>query len=377
MSRLNATIKLVVLLGDAIFLILAIGLIILSGMANSGKITELNFDLAKRLASVVLLASIVLLSMTIYGCCGSLNQTVRNGFCSGRRSLCFHQLILIVILIVSIVQTSSLERRETSVKMVIDNQEQFTSYDSFETQLDAFFNREYFDRTCPDTEQSQGAVSGGGNHLVMQWVDDYCPDIMRSQECLNMACTYITKADDKTTNLLCPNQNQCINQGLTESCPYYQCRIPILGKVKDILSPTLLILRSLSILSGIMVTFTCLLICYNPRDDIEIELLKTGVMTEEDVENIRRLKRSCSSGSSSRKFSYEKGTRDSKYRTHSINLDALHQQQAQGMDATRSVGDGGGSGSYYYGRRNGSSISRNKNKRKIHPTVAKARISPA
>jgi hypothetical protein len=244
--------------------------------------------------------------------------------------------------------------------MVIENQELFTSYDSFEMKQDAYFNREFFDSMCPGTKQSQ--VTGGGNHFAIQWVDEYCPDTMRSQECLNTACTYNSNMDDPSLSL-CPNQNQCINQGLTQNCPYYKCRIPILGKVKDILSPSLLILRSISILSGMMVICTCLLICYNPRDDIEIELLKTGVMTEEDVENIRKLKRSCSSGSSSRKFSYEKGTRDSKYRTHSINLDALHQHQAKGTDATSSVVDG--NGGHYYERRNSSRSSRNKNKRNL------------
>jgi hypothetical protein len=387
MSRLNATIKLVVLLGDAVFLILSIGLMILSGLTNSGRITELNFDLAKRLASIVLLASIILLSLTIYGCCGSLNQTVRTGFCSGRRSLCFHQLILIVILVVSIVQTNLLERRETSVNMVIENQEQFTSFDSFEIKLDAFFNREYFDSVCPGTTQSQGT----GNHFAIKWVDEYCPHTMRSQECLNVACKYNSNSSTNTlASVLCPNQDRCINQSLTKSCPYYKCRIPILEKVKDILSPTVLILRSISILSGIMVICTCLLICYNPRDDIEIELLKTGVMTEEDVENIRKLKRSSSSGSS-RKFSYEKGTRDSKYRTHSINLDALH-QQAKRMDANSSV-YGGSGGNYerrsvvddaedHYNdgmrrpiRRSSSHSSSRNNKRKIHPIVT--RIPPA
>ena len=44
------------------------------------------------------------------------------------------------------------------------------------------------------------------------------------------------------------------------------------------------------LLSSIMLILSCLLICFNPRDEIEVELLKTGVMTEEDVEAIRRLK---------------------------------------------------------------------------------------
>lgn len=39
-----------------------------------------------------------------------------------------------------------------------------------------------------------------------------------------------------------------------------------------------------------MLVLSCLLICFNPRDDIEIELLKSGVMSEEDIEAIQRLK---------------------------------------------------------------------------------------
>ena len=41
-----------------------------------------------------------------------------------------------------------------------------------------------------------------------------------------------------------------------------------------------------------MIIFTVLLICYNPRDDIEIELLKTGVMTQQQMESIRELRTS-------------------------------------------------------------------------------------
>lgn len=61
------------------------------------------------------------------------------------------------------------------------------------------------------------------------------------------------------------------------------------------------------------------MICYNPRDDIEIELLKTGVMTEEDVETIRKLK-------SQRNFSYEKGNEKGR---KSIDLDTILETRSQ------------------------------------------------
>lgn len=45
-------------------------------------------------------------------------------------------------------------------------------------------------------------------------------------------------------------------------------------------------------LSTLMLVLSCLLICFHARDEIEIELLKAGVMSEDDIEAIRRLKES-------------------------------------------------------------------------------------
>jgi len=42
----------------------------------------------------------------------------------------------------------------------------------------------------------------------------------------------------------------------------------------------------------IMLVLSCLLICFNPRDDIELELFKSGVMDEEDILAIQRLRES-------------------------------------------------------------------------------------
>ena len=52
--------------------------------------------------------------------------------------------------------------------------------------------------------------------------------------------------------------------------------------------------------SGLMIIFTVLLICYNPRDDIEVELLKTGIMTEQEMQSIREFR-------ASNKLSFSKG----------------------------------------------------------------------
>jgi hypothetical protein len=59
-------------------------------------------------------------------------------------------------------------------------------------------------------------------------------------------------------------------------------------------SPAKLAAEFVCLLSAVMLILSCLLICFNPRDDndIEIELLKSGVMSEEDIDAIRRLRES-------------------------------------------------------------------------------------
>jgi hypothetical protein len=56
--------------------------------------------------------------------------------------------------------------------------------------------------------------------------------------------------------------------------------------------PAKLAAEFVCLLSVVMLILSCLLICFNPRDDIEIELLKSGVMSEEDIDAIRRLRES-------------------------------------------------------------------------------------
>lgn len=54
--------------------------------------------------------------------------------------------------------------------------------------------------------------------------------------------------------------------------------------------PLLICAKVLCIFSATVSIFQCLLICYNPRDDLERELLKAGVITERDIHSIQRLK---------------------------------------------------------------------------------------
>ncbi len=119
MSRLNATIKLVVFLGETFFLLVSIFCTIASSIVYSGKILSLDFSSARQTAFKVLLLSCTVLFCTVIGCCGVANQLVRRGHCHGRRILCLHQFLLITVLVSSISQASTLRKREMSLKLVM------------------------------------------------------------------------------------------------------------------------------------------------------------------------------------------------------------------------------------------------------------------
>jgi hypothetical protein len=360
MPRLNASIKLVVLVGDILFLLLSLIVIVGASIITSEKIVALKFlNSFQKMATLVLILAIATFLTTLYGCCGSLNQTLRKGCFSGRRALSIHQLLLITILIASSIQVSELERRVASVRIVVDDKSRF--YNSFEESLNYHFNQVYFDTMCSNSNVDNGDADvegAGSSQFAMDWIDKTCPSTMTSNQCS-------TVCDSP-----CPDPYLCLEQGLTKSCPYYQCRSETLRKVVNILLPTIAFLRLISIISATMIIGTCLLICYNPRDDIELELLKSGVMTEEDVNAIRKLKSMGVHSSGRTQFSYDKGRKSAGLRT-SINLDALHEEtnhQNQnlfgvGGGGNANAGDGGNHGNY---RRK--TMKRNNNGR-IRPTA--------
>ncbi len=331
MSRLNGTIKILVLLGNTLFLVLALAVASVSSMIYSGELIALNFDSAKRVAIKILFIAITFIVFTISGCCGAFNQTVREGLCSGRRTLSIHLLILIVICATSTIQVEELKRREVSLNFVINTEDKLKPIDLFESKLGHYFNQAYFEINKESQER-----------FLSQWIDEHCPERLSQfgqgeKSFCDQTCHLRLSEEVWDEEVCCPSREVCFNLQLDKACPYFSCRIAILEEFLSMIHHALVFFRLVSVFSAMMVSLTCLLICYNPRDDIEIELFKTGVMTEEDVRTIRRLKRS--SGSN---FSYEKGKN-----VHSINLDQLHQQkekdesrfsQASRRSATRSTG---------------------------------------
>ena len=215
------------------------------------------------------------------------------------------------MLITSVLQVEELQKIDLSIDMVINESEtRFMSYDSFERRIDQYFNQVYYKTICTLTTNDQ-------NELLIDWIDENCPVVGTMDKKI---CESSEEQIMKTCETSCRRVDSSLHSSCLK-CPYNQCRIEVLDEVQKLIHSLLIFLRLISIISAIMVTLTCLLICYNPRDDIEIELLKTGVMTEEDVDAIRKLKKS-----SGRNFTYDKGNAKYKH-VNNINLDMLHQQK--------------------------------------------------
>ena len=124
-----------------------------------------------------------------------------------------------------------------------------------------------------------------------------------ARETCDTSCSSLQHGVAWNETYCCPDERLCYGEGDAEledahggsgsksgPCPYHQCRVPVLREIHSYVRPASRILTFIAYLSGMMIILTCLLICYNPRDEIEVELLKTGVMTDSDLQTIRKLK---------------------------------------------------------------------------------------
>lgn len=293
---LNATIKLFFCWGELFFVLVSLLFVIFSGLVSIGKIAALSFPAARTMANWVLVLSSAVLLCTGFGCLGSVRQTLRRGCCTGRKMLCGHQLLLLFVVLFSISQYEWLNKREQSLKLVIGDHTSYPEYDGFERRISKYFNSAYFDSLCSDDPSTA---------WLLNFVDKRCPDSQmmgqefcalsetRKKNC-DTSCAATQDFNEVTSRDLlncCPSEELCKN-GNEISCPYHRCRVQILEELDLWVRPSKVASQFVLVLSTLMLILSCLLICYNPRDEIEMELLKTGVMTTEDVEAIRRLKES-------------------------------------------------------------------------------------
>ena len=218
-----------------------------------------------------------------------------------------------------------IQRREKSINIVVSSVDQYPIFDSFERRLNRYFNEAYFKANC---------VEDSSNTWIMKWVNNHCPSTMTQKVCAlsdvkKKSCNTRCNNPVWTAQRCCPSQELCaINPDLNKACPYRQCRVQVLSKLRsNIIKPTTLFVKFLAFYSLIMVVCTCLLICYNPRDEIEVELVKTGVMTDEDIEAIQKLKKE-------RQFTlFANGAGN-----HAIDLDTIHHTVRQAASTKKKLG---------------------------------------
>jgi hypothetical protein len=293
MSRLNAIIKLLFCSGEMVFVLASFAFLVGSGLVSMGRIAALSFPAARETAMWVLALSSMLLVCTCFGCLGAIRQTLRRGCFSGRRMLFMHYLIVLTGMIFSVSRYEWLVKREQSMKLVISNPASYP-YDAFERRISGYFNNAYFDSLCSDDTSTKA---------LLDFVDLRCPVTMGRTYCAlpeskkwncDTSCRAAKGSVSPTVSDLmrcCPSEELCKDED-DVSCPYHRCRVGIMQELHRWAAPTIAAARFIIALMALILILSCLLICYNPRDEIEVELLKTGVMSVEDVEAIRRLRQS-------------------------------------------------------------------------------------
>ena len=272
MARLNSIIKLFFVLGQMIFLFASIICFVFAAVVFSGRLPAFNFPLARHISTMVLLISGAALVFSCFGCCAVFRQTTRSGCFSGRRMLFIHLLLLVALLGFGIVQMRFLQTQESRIAAIMDDQESFQEYNAFERHVAKFVNNLYFSASIE-------------SDWLTFLVENKCPKRMSLER-----CSLEQGPDcDISDKLCCPNESLC-GSDFKSACPYENCRVEILGELYELVVPLRIGAALVCSIASLMLGLSCLLICYNKRDEIEVELLKSGNISEEDIDAIRRLK---------------------------------------------------------------------------------------
>lgn len=170
-----------------------------------------------------------------------------------------------------------LETQELRIAAIIDDKDSFPEHSAFESTISTFVNNLYF-----SSEYSPASA------WLLEFVDNNCPKRMSLVHCTSIALEARGNCDVSSKSC-CPDEGLC-NSGVKVACPYDNCRKEILSQLFEYLVPLRIGTFFVCVLSSLMLVLSCLLISFNKRDEIEIELLKGGNISEDDIAAIRRLK---------------------------------------------------------------------------------------
>lgn len=264
MGKLNETLKFVFIFVNTLLFFIAAGLLGVSIWAMTSFWSELDSSF-ESISIFLIVSSVLLLIFVCIGCLGSANQTVRSGprMLQGRKLLGTYQVFLIFILIIQFYATIF----SLNSVAALDEVKNTTGaeYVHIEKHLAPRFNDYYFDTLDTQSKHS----------WFWDWIDSNCPDHIGTSAC--------PSGDD---NGACPNEVDCdaaeddMDQG---SCPYDICRAAARDKIQDTLEPVGAYGMFVFLIELVMLTLTCALACFNPRDLVEDILTKSGTLTASTV----------------------------------------------------------------------------------------------
>lgn len=269
MSRLNSSLKLSMFVVNLVFMLAGLGLIGAAAFVLSSDWGALDPQFYSDWCAGMIVVGVVVLFLACFGWCGTVYQTNREGFCTGRRMLGTYEIAVLAILIL---QMYFLVRIYDIIHTLSETKDELstpgpTEYTKFERGLARNFDEFYFSamETCNDNKYN----------WLWDWVDDHCPTTMQSDNCEGGCLTTPVEAS-------CPDESMCSYAGEAHwtYCPYDTCRPEILGFVIRNLTPFADFMLFMTIFEVALLLINCLLICYNPRDNVEEMLIKAGTLTK-------------------------------------------------------------------------------------------------
>ena len=239
-------------------LVIVLGSLILNG----GVFKDFDPDMYRTVCTWALAVGCCIFLLTLLGCAGAVRQIERKGLATGRTLLSLYQLTLIGLLVVCVYLTMYWQKALDSLEYSAE-QDGVGDFDAFEKDISQQFNVNYFSAQCGDKEPSKT--------WFLKLVDKVCPEAMSSGSCASYC---------GQNYLDCPSESSCDADALSAQCPYALCRLPAIDWLLTKVRPLNNFIQVTTYITACMIFLTCLLICYNPRDDVTEELIKTGLFVE-------------------------------------------------------------------------------------------------
>lgn len=285
MARLNDLIKFIVMINNFALVVLSIVALVMGVLILTGTFASFDPDMYQTMCIWAIVVGSLIFFLTLLGCAGAVRQVERKGCATGRTLLSVYQLALIGLLVVCVYLV--LYWQKAIVSLSYTSSEGGGDFDAFEESISSQFNTNYFAAQCTSDPKS---------NWFFKLVDKVCPASMSSDAC-----------GDHCGNewLSCPSEASCDADAQADTCPYMLCRVEAVEWLLIKIEPLYTFILASTYITASMILLTCLLICYNPRDDVTEELIKTGLYVESSYSGKKKKKSSNDQQSSSHRLDEE------------------------------------------------------------------------